>query len=215
MGLTLAQFRTEVKRFGGYGTGDDAFITSALNDAERTIYGAERWEWLRDTETITTTPGTATYPLAADFRVHERLRPQSTSVTKPEWVDSHDFERRTGLWDGAPYEVGPPAIYTIRNRVLTFCPAPDTFVSYTHDFWRLPPLMTLDSDTTPIPTEHEMVLVYAALVRMAQRDKHLNMAQTWAASYDSVYRRMREAETFNQYTRPNRIPVPRRYGGSL
>jgi len=100
----------------------------------------------------------------------------------------------------------------VRGNIMFF-PIPDSVITYAHDYWHMPTLMSADGDTTLIPDEDEMVLVYGALMRMASRDKDWTAAAYWEAQWDTAIKGMKAAQAMNQFKSAERIPVPSRFGG--
>jgi hypothetical protein len=210
---TLTQLTAKATALGNYATADSTNIDTFVNMAYLDVCKRRRWSWLETTTSISTVAGTATVavPAAVADGYFGRLRPDSTSVTAPEYIpdwEAFDYRTRDAV---DTTDRGEPKYYSIMGGSIYFYPTPDAVYAYTLPYWRSPAALT--SGTEPlIPETFHDVLVYGALMLHAGRDKDGQMYSFWQDQYEGQIEELRRRDLSRTQQTKSRARMPDTYG---
>ncbi|MCW0193392.1 MAG: hypothetical protein OJJ55_19095 [Rhodococcus sp.] len=182
----------------------------ALRDV---VARAKHWRWLESSSTVSTVADTQTAALPSNVKYPGRLRPVTAEIQYPDYVDWNTFEYlypRTALVDTPS---GTPTAWSMYAGSFYFYPIPDAVYQYTFYFWVGPTALSGESDTAPIPLEHEDVLVYGALMFLAAHDKDPAMMSYWQNMYEGQIRELKAHTEFKQYETIRKAAMPSSYHG--
>lgn len=156
--ITLAQIRTAAQNQGAFKTTDTRLTSAAwtdiINRALRQIVLEHDWYWLRSSETLTLTAGTAT------------VAPGSTAFLRTLSLTHTDVGTPLSLRDVTELDritqSGRPVLYDVDNATIVVAPIPDWAYTLKHRFIRSETPLSSDSDTPLLPLEmSEGLILYA------------------------------------------------------
>jgi hypothetical protein len=184
MALTYLQLQDKVLGWLDEGTASDADadtlnrVKEALAEADTERFIEHRWPFrIPDADaTLTLVAGQRVYDLDADFHIPLFFWNDSTNSPLIQVNEEHTQTRdyAGGLLDD--YFVSSPqyGAYTIRNQKLVLLWTPSTTDTIRYNFYALPTEMEDDADLPNIPYPHSRVLIYDALLRMAEYNEDIS-----------------------------------------
>lgn len=200
---------------GNYGEADRARMKLFLNMARRDVEARGfRFDWLEAAANVATVAGTQTANVPANFKTHGRLRPVTTTITEPRFVEWHEMDSALYTHQAAgTTSSGIPAYYSIYAGQYVFYPIPNAVYTYSAQYWRTWPDLSGDNDTYAMPTEHQDTLLYGALMNYAARDKDFNAVQFWQTMYEGKLRELKAHSALTQMETQSKVPMPDHYRG--
>ncbi|MDE2015964.1 MAG: hypothetical protein KGJ89_05060 [Patescibacteria group bacterium] len=144
-------------------TGQAKIISNLINEAQNELYTETNWYTLYATRTFSTVAATETYAVATDFGRNIDLIDMTNNLTLMENSskffdidDPQDTDQGNPIWfsiQGANYRLYPiPAgIYTIRDR-----------------YWKVPAILSGDTDTSILPLDAENCIIQWSLYKMLE-----------------------------------------------
>ena len=214
MALTFKNLQDRAIILGNYGEADRTNLKEMMNTSYYDVCRRRRWTWLEVTTSISTVAGVATVaiPTAASAYSFGRLRPTSTMVWPPEYIDDFgDFDPLTRLAIDT-LERGEPTFFTMSGANFTFYPTPDAVYQYTVHYWFVPVLLSADADNAVIPDMFRDVIISGALMLHAARDKDPAMYQFYQNQYEGQIEEMRKRDLSRQFQTPSRASMGPAYG---
>lgn len=188
MSLSFEDLQNKVLGWLDEGTTDDAdegtlaLVKEALNDNDSQRASSQRWPFMLIAAPVTFSlvPGQRNYTLATD--VHIPLYFWNTSTKTPlietgsEDVPSRDYAS-SGLIDD--YLISNPAYgtYTLRGQTLVLNWEPVNADVIQYEYYKLPTEMSADADLPNIPYPHSRVLIWDALLDMANYNEDITPAK--------------------------------------
>lgn len=200
--ITLAQIRAAAQLHGNFQTTDTKLTTSnwtsIINRALRQITLEHDWFWLRTSETLTCTAGTATLTPGTGFLRTLSLTHTDTGLPLS-LKDSSELDRIT--------RTGRPVYYDIDNATILISPNPDAAYTIKHRFIRVETVLSADGDVPLIPLEmSEGLILYAVQLAFESIKQHTDALAT-AKEYGKWLQRTtdqnaRSREPFSIRVRP-------------
>lgn len=175
--MQLSDIRTEVLN-----TGFDAtlFGTSRINTYINSGYLnlARRANYYTDeaTSDFSTVSGTSMYALPADFARTRSLH-RTDLGRELVAVGLRDIDRSV-ITSGTPYA------YALDGANVHLYPTPDQAYPLEIRYWKLPPVLSADSDVPTIPADYHNLLVYWATAEAFRAEDDHPTADKWQALYD-------------------------------
>jgi len=163
--------RTEVLDRGFDSVQYGSRITQWINDAAALI--ARRVDYYADqtNNPFNTTSGVDTYLWPADFGRMESLFDVFRRV-EMEYVSVRDIDR-SGMSNGAP------CFYALVANNIRLWPTPDNVYTLEMRYWKMPSILSVDTDTPNLPTDwHHALIVYATWMAFEADDDPV-MGQYW------------------------------------
>lgn len=229
---TLSQIRANVQKFANV-QGASALVrhpTADLNDyinrgigaLYRILTGVVPDQRYLASSPVTTSSGTSTYALPADFDhlVSVDLTANGTKV----WLEAYEMNERPALTDPATSYTGIPYTYRLRGSNIELLPT--ATAAYTGTLWYVPTAPQLASDGATFDTISRLddFIIYYAARLVAIRDKNWDLVGQCKSLLDEI---RSEVETVarsrdkNSPSRPvdetlanrwgRRVPQPRRW----
>lgn len=212
-GLNFGGLVDRVKTFG-YGNEDDEFIRTWLNMAYLDVATRKRWAWTEATQDVTTVAGqeTTTFSsLSETPAFFGRLKPSTTGLLIPEYVDNMSFE--DGVHRRHTIATGPPQYYTIWSGYLRWAPIPNDAYQYQMQYWAIPFELVNDADYPLVPPQYRNVLVVGALMHAADRDHNPQLYAQRLQYYETLIRNMFGHDWAKDAETRKRAAMPDSYGG--
>lgn len=182
MSMTLTQLQTEVQ---GHGFDQNVFGTRIpvyLNDGLREMCRKVKFYSDEADSSFTTTAGTATRALPADFAQVRSVR-DTTNTRELTRITLRDI-------DASPSSTGTPVAYALDGASIRLLPVPDGVVNLSIRYWKLPAAITADADIPGIPEDYHNELVYYALARCFESEDDVQMAQYYDGKWTAALRDM-------------------------
>lgn len=191
---TLAQMRASVQKLADVG-GTSALVrhpAADLNDYINRGTGAlyraltlavPDQRYLAST-TVTTTAGTSTYSLPADF--DHLISADLSAYGAKVWLQSYEMEERATLTSPNGGYTGVPFSYRLRGANIELLPSPTG--DFTLTLWYVPNVTTLASDSATLDTISrldEFVVAYAARL-VGIRDKNWDLVNACKQIMDEL-----------------------------
>lgn len=182
----------------GYGEPDRTEIKSWINDAHADVVSRHPWSFGATTTTVATVAGTRTSQPSAANAMYEsqqiyRLAPTTAGLIEPRYVDWSEFYGNPFRTDLASTTRGVPTTFSIYGLQIFWDPIPDAVYNYNlyytqgiNDTLKL----VNDTDVPLVPSMHTESIVLGALMRGAERDRNLAMAQWWSGLYEQMIAQM-------------------------
>lgn len=117
------------------------YINRALGSLHRRLTDALPDQRFLSTSTVTTSAGTATYALAADF--DHLISVDFTANGVKAWLTAYDMNERPLLTDPSTSYTGIPFAYRLRGSNIEYLPTPGA--TYTSTLWYVPAVTQLAS----------------------------------------------------------------------
>lgn len=155
--MNLGTMRTAVYTRIGLPSTDTFYpstvVNDFLNEALQAINNEEYWPWTQATATISTVAGTAAYAVPTDWKATKQLF--ISGFTPLALSNLADVDYVT--------QQGQPVAYVVFGDQIILSPTPDGVYTVTHQYQKMEPTLTLDSDTPLMPAEfHYAIVAFAA-----------------------------------------------------
>lgn len=192
-GRTLSALRTAVQA-RGYTSDSAAQQNELINAAIRAINTAKDWYWVTVRASTAITASSTVVDVPATFA---RVKQGSVSLTVGsetlplEYKDPQEFQRLTAR----PNTGGAAQHYSVWGNQLYFWPAPTAAGTLTYLYIAEQPTLTLDTDTTTIPTRYNDVIVWAVISDIAYRERDINAHDRAQGMYLRLLSDMKRQET--------------------
>lgn len=196
----------------GYGERERPYFKTWINEASWDVASRHRWRWLDTQTTLSTTANVSFVSVpVATIMIPERLRPNQTTISEPEFVPWNTYAERFPR-EAPTVARGVPTAFSYNDDKLEFYPTPDAVYSYVLYHYGIPTEMTANGDQPWMPTEHRGVLVSGALMKMAARDKDFNAVQYWSDQYEGQISKMLTANMLTYGGAVRKVAMPKNYG---
>lgn len=160
-------------------TGESRRCVNWINEEWMKIQLAKNdWQWMRSQASVATQAGKGTYAPSADFGLTDfgywdrdldfRNYPTATGniAEIPMDLISYDTWRDRYLYGANRYVQTRPLEFAIGpDKSICVGPLPAAGYTITGDYYRIPTEMSADSDVPAIPSQYELIIIYAAMQR--------------------------------------------------
>lgn len=183
--MNLTTFRAAVLSRMGLPSGDSLFDTTALdlliNAALRQIETEGDWSWLEATETINTSNGDGSYPLANDW-----VRTIAVQIGNDAPLKRLPLTELLYMGGAS----GQPLYFGFRGDELQLRPVPAGVHAVTHTYLRAEAALSADGDEPYLPEPfHPAIVEYGAYIGF-RRSNNLEDAGAALAAYEGWIKRM-------------------------
>lgn len=173
---TFSELKDECLNYGFSSTRYRTRFGQWLNDAQNEVCRRVFVRELLDTATVSTSSGTATYSLPADFVRVTQLLLNDEKLS----VDPVSIEWFATLSAAS----GTPRMYALDEGGLNLYPTPDGVYALTLRYYRDPADMSADADTPVIPAAHQRLLISYALAYGYRAEDDQERAVSYMADYE-------------------------------
>lgn len=183
--MTLIQLREAIRLRLGIPSGDglfpDATLTAIVNQAVRQIETENDWSWLEATETINTSNGDGSYPLANDW-----VRTIAVQIGNDAPLKRLPLTELLYMGGAS----GQPLYFGFRGDELQLRPVPAGVHAVTHTYLRAEAALSADGDEPYLPEPfHPAIVEYGAYIGF-RRSNNLEDAGAALAAYEGWIKRM-------------------------
>ena len=197
--MNLGSLRAEVMNHG-FGTTDfpASRVNQFINDSYMLVSRRVDFYANEATQTFTSTSGTATYPLPANWaRVRSLLDTDRESELQE--VLLRDIDR-------AFVQQGTPFYYALDGTNLHLYPTPDSSAhNYQLRYWLLPTVLQNDTDTPDIPSDWHALLWYYAVAECYWAEDDGSNGQLWEARFEKKLAEFEADVRFPSTDYPTRV----------
>lgn len=186
--MNLGTMRTALETILGVPSSDGFYSStqknSLINEALQAVSTETVWPWLSDSTTFATVAGTATQAVPNDW-----MR------TKNLVIDGYNPMRSISLQEIRAIPTtsrGLPTLYTVHDEVIVMRLVPDAVYTVIHDYEKVEPALSSDSDTPLMPSQFHYSIVHFAAHLAHVRAGNAQKAATSLADYNGWIRRMRD-----------------------
>lgn len=202
--LTLADIKLSIQSHG-YGTDTTTQQTTMIRDTLRMLYGIRRWHYA--TQLSAAFAASIANDGIVDISTLGRgiqitsVRLTDATGTDPSDLDFVDEVQMSQLrHESLSTDRGYPEVWSRRVDSLLFYPRPQATYTVTIEYQALTTLPSADGDTIVWPETHLDVIVYGVLMRMAIRQRDVNMYDRYKVLFSEALLAMErdEADTDRQ-----------------
>lgn len=186
---TLTSYRASVK-LKGFDALADATVDAAVQEARRRVFMDRRWSWLEASNaSLVTVAGTASVSLAAitdlahidAVRLSNAAGPVTVSYRSRTII--RDLQDRYGT--ATPFVACPQYWTRIENKVV-FWPTPQQVYTVTVEYAKAAADLAASPTVDIIPDKNQDLVVYAAVVPLAFRQRDFNASSAADQMYSKV-----------------------------
>lgn len=186
---TQLTYRASVK-LKGYDSIDDAIVDAAVQEARRRVFLDRRWSWLEaSSAALSTVVGTSTVSLAAitDLAHIDAVRLSNASGPVPlEWRPRSIIRDLQDRYGTALTFNGCPQFWTRIENKLVFWPTPQQVYTITVEYAKAAADLAASPAVDAIPDKNQDLVVYAACVPLAFRQRDFNASSAADQFYTKV-----------------------------
>jgi len=144
-------------------TGKALIVTNAINEAQIELFNEMNWYSLYATRTFNTAASTSSYAVASDFGRTIVLTDTANNRTLVE-----DVTRAIAETDPDQDTTGAPTHFAFEGVQYRLWPIPDGIFSITDQYWKIPTVLSANSDTSILPIECDNLLWSMALLEILE-----------------------------------------------
>jgi len=210
-GYTLTEYRASLAS-KGYNHLDEATLDPAINEARRRVFRERRWGWMQAISTpAVVTIGSPEVSLTAipDLLWLDAVRLEGTSgLLNLSYLPPQEFRDIETL---DPGRTGVPTYWTVAGSSVRLTPWPSLAYALTIDFSTMPDDLVADDDVDDMPRIYGDLVVWAAIVHLAFRQR-----EAWAMQYaeDQYQTLLRAARAQDQTEQRQTSQQVKRYWSS-